>query len=348
MKFALVSWSKGKDKDALSIVPVNWIVDFDPENSKKEYLIECRCIGGKRPTNGWTVETAHILQLAENESTLKTAEQKLLQEDLPKSKKRKRVPNKLYLDTQEVEQVAKKKNYRLIAARQSELEVLRQEEPNLSPVGTSLEALEEEIRALREENKRLQDQQSVGSSAASKDLETKVKALHKENTRLCKMAVKEIPSLLAAVRTLISDKITESSSNGDETEYEASVALPSPPQPTPPKPTSVPLGNDDSTRVSAHCWETAKAQPTAKAMARTLLLGLFSIDVLLKSNLTGGVNKVDPSAERRQPLDPKKLTALLNAVVQQHPGAKIPDIRTAINKKICELRHQEKKKSMDN
>ncbi|KAK2832633.1 hypothetical protein Q7C36_016095 [Tachysurus vachellii] len=67
-----------------------------------------------------------------------------------------------------------------------------------------------------------------------------------------------------------------------------------------------------------------------------------------RSNLTGGVNKVDPSAEIRQPLDPKKLTALLNAVVQQHPGAKIPDIQTAITKRICELRHQEKKKSMDN
>ncbi|KAK2868908.1 hypothetical protein Q7C36_000779 [Tachysurus vachellii] len=159
------------------------------------------------------------------------------------------------------------------------------------------------------------------------------------------MAVKEIPSLLAAVRTLSSDKITESSSNGDETEYEA---LPSPPQPTSPKPTSVPLENDDSTRVFAHCWETAEAQPTAKGMACTLLLGLFSTDVLLKSNLTGGVNKVDPSAEIRQPLDPKKLTALLNAVVQQHPGAKIPDIQTAIKIRICELRHQEKKKSMDN
>ncbi|XP_077063578.1 uncharacterized protein LOC143715715 [Siphateles boraxobius] len=305
---------------------------------------------------GSTRDTSHRYSesvrkcLSEKESTLKTAERKLLQEDLPKSKKRTRVPNKLYLDTQEEtgEQVAKKKNYRLIAARQSELDVLPQEEPNHSPVGTALEALEEEIRALREENERLHDQQSVGSSAASKDLETQVKALHKENTRLRKMAVKEIPSLLAAVRTLISDKITESSSNGGESEYEASVALSSPPQPTSPKPTSVPLGNDDSTRVSAHCWETAKAQPTAKGMARTLLLGLFSIDVLLKSNLTGGVNKVDPSAERRQPLDPKKLTALLNAVVQQHPGAKIPDIRTAINKRICELRHQEKKKSMDN
>jgi len=78
----------------------------------------------------------------------------------------------------------------------------------------------------------------------------------------------------------------------------------------------VALGNDDSTRVSAHCWETAKAQPTAKGMARTLLLGLFSIDVLLKSNLTGGVNKVDPSAERRQPLDPKKLTALLSKTIR--------------------------------
>ncbi|MED6271894.1 hypothetical protein CHARACLAT_024889 [Characodon lateralis] len=80
-------------------------------------------------------------------------------------------------------------------------------------------------------------------------------------------------------------------------------------------------------------------------MARILLLGLFSVDVLLKSNLTGGVHKVNPSAERHQPLDPKKHKALLKVVVQQHPGTKISDIRTAINKRICELRH--KKKSMD-
>ncbi|MEQ2250030.1 hypothetical protein ILYODFUR_035736 [Ilyodon furcidens] len=145
------------------------------------------------------------------------------------------------------------------------------------------------------------------------------------------------------VKTLITDKITESSSYEGESEYEASVAQPSPPQLASPKPASVQLGNDDSTRVSAHCWETAKAQPTAKGMTRTLLLALFSVDVLLKSNLTGGVNKVNPSAEQCQPLDPKKLKAFLEAVVQQHPGPKIPDIRMAINKRICELRHQEKK-----
>ncbi|XP_063741954.1 uncharacterized protein LOC134866000 [Eleginops maclovinus] len=220
MKFALVSWSKGKDKDALSVVPVNWIVDFDPKDSNKEYLIECG---------------------SEKESTLKTAEQKLLQEGTPKSKKRKRVPNKFFLDTQEetVEQVGKKKNYKVKAARQSELEVLSREEPNLSPVDTS-EALEEENRALREENKILWDQLSGGSPAGSKDLETQVKALNKENTRLRNMAVKEIPSLLLAVKTLISNKITSSSlsSYGGESEYEASVALPSPHQPTSPKPTS--------------------------------------------------------------------------------------------------------------
>ncbi|XP_047244539.1 uncharacterized protein LOC124882285 isoform X1 [Girardinichthys multiradiatus] len=286
---------------------------------------------------------------SEKESTLKIAEQKLLQEDLPMSKKRKRVLNKLFLDTpkETVEQVAKKKNYKFIAARQSEFEILSQEEHKVTLVETGSEALEDEIRALREENKRLRDQQSVGSSAAIKNLEIQVKALNKENTRLRQMALKDIPSLLVAVKTLVSDKITESSSDEGESKYETSVAQPSSAQLASPKPASVQLGNDDSTRVSAHCWETAKAQPTVKGMARTLLLGLFSVDVLQKSNLTGGVNKVNPSAERRQPPDPKKLKALLEAVVQQHPGAKIPDIRTAINKRICELRHQEKKKTMD-
>lgn len=78
------------------------------------------------------------------------------------------------------------------------------------------------------------------------------------------------------------------------------------------------LGNDESTRVTAHCWETAKAQSTAKGMARTLLLGLFNIEVLLKSNLTGGINKIQPSAERCQALDPKKLTALLGKTIRNN------------------------------
>nr|XP_046229934.1 uncharacterized protein LOC124050977 [Scatophagus argus] len=299
---------------------------------------------------------ASVFLLTEKESTLKIAERELLEEDQPKGKKRKRLPNKLYLNTQEesVGLVAKKKNYKLLASRRSELEVLSQDEPILSSEDT--ETLADEIKALKEENQRLREQQSGESSAATKDLESQLKALNKENTRLRKIAVKEIPSLLAAVRTLIADKVTSSSSYEGESEYEASAATPSsaaaspppPASPTPPKSTTVKLGNDDSTRVSAHCWETAKAQATAKGMARTLLLGLFSVEVLLKSNLTGGLNKVDPTAERRQPLDPVKLKALLDAVVQKHPGVKISEIRTALNKRICELRHQQKIKSMVN
>ncbi|KAJ8333443.1 hypothetical protein SKAU_G00414510 [Synaphobranchus kaupii] len=53
----------------------------------------------------------------------------------------------------------------------------------------------------------------------------------------------------------------------------------------------VKLGDDCNVTVSSHCWETAKGQATASGMTRVLLLGLFPIEVLLKSNLTGGKNK---------------------------------------------------------
>lgn len=70
------------------------------------------------------------------------------------------------------------------------------------------------------------------------------------------------------------------------------------------------LRNDGTVTVSSHCWETAKASTTPSGMARVLLMGLFSVDVLLKSNLKG-VSKLDPTADRRQALDPRKLQALL-------------------------------------
>ncbi|KAJ7990690.1 hypothetical protein DPEC_G00303010 [Dallia pectoralis] len=83
-------------------------------------------------------------------------------------------------------------------------------------------------------------------------------------------------------------------------------------------------------------------------MARVLLMGLFSLDVLLKSNVKGGVSKLDSSAERRQALDPRILQALQAAVVNQFPTAKEADVRKSINRRICELRHQVKRKSVEN
>ncbi|KAJ8000990.1 hypothetical protein DPEC_G00186170 [Dallia pectoralis] len=119
---------------------------------------------------------------------------------------------------------------------------------------------------------------------------------------------------------------------------------------TPCRPSQVKIGIDGTVTVSSHCWETAKACTTPNGMERVLLMGLFSLDVLLKSNVEGGVSKLDSSAERRQALDPRILTryTLQAAVVNQFPTAKEADVRKSINSRICELRHQVKRKSVEN
>lgn len=63
-RYALVSWTKGPDKDAVIIVPTNWIIDFDPTDTSRTYLVECRMANTKKPVNGWQVEHAVVPQLA--------------------------------------------------------------------------------------------------------------------------------------------------------------------------------------------------------------------------------------------------------------------------------------------
>lgn len=62
-KFALITWTNGPDKDAISIVESKWIVDFDPTDLSTSYLAECRS-NTRKPTNGWPVESAKVLQLS--------------------------------------------------------------------------------------------------------------------------------------------------------------------------------------------------------------------------------------------------------------------------------------------
>ncbi|XP_077371295.1 uncharacterized protein LOC144031862 [Festucalex cinctus] len=163
------------------------------------------------------------------------------------------------------------------------------------------------------------------------------------------MVVKEIPALLVEVKKLVSHN-TATNENVDnrptkdavgpdaESDYlgETSLCILR-------GPTQVKIGKDDVT-ISAHCWESARACTTPNGMARVLLMGLFDVEVLLKSNLKGGRSKLDPNSERRQAFDPRKLQALKDAVVQQFPGAKEADVRKSINNRICELRHQVKRK----
>ncbi|KAL6487692.1 hypothetical protein MHYP_G00043180 [Metynnis hypsauchen] len=176
-RYALISWTKGPDKDAISIVPTSWIIDFDPADTSRAYLVECRMTNTKKPVNGWQVEHAVVLQLAEKESTLKSAEQKLLNVDLPKDHKRPRKPKRLFFDEDEDAETncetARKKKPKLAAQRQAEEEILF-EDSQLAPGIQSPEGCS-----------------SKESAGQIRDLQIQMKALQKENTRLRHMVVKD-------------------------------------------------------------------------------------------------------------------------------------------------------------
>ncbi|KAK5934059.1 hypothetical protein CgunFtcFv8_014483 [Champsocephalus gunnari] len=251
----------------------------------------------------------------------------VLMSDTPKDHKRSRKPKRLFGDDDEEQDI--------IPSGDGDCEIPKKKKPTLA----AQRRTEEEI--ITEEKQLAQGTRRPGESSSNdktqiRELQSQVKTLQKENSRLRNMLVKEIPTLLGEMTKCLSNNPTKVSECEGETV-------------TPCKPSEVTLGNDGETTVSAHCWETAKAQSTANGMARTLLMGIFSVDVLLKSNLTGGLNKVDPTAERRQALDGKKLEALLDAVKKRFPGIKTSDLRKSINTRICELRHQVKRKNkMDN
>ncbi|XP_073718571.1 uncharacterized protein [Misgurnus anguillicaudatus] len=119
----------------------------------------------------------------------------------------------------------------------------------------------------------------------------------------------EIPALLVDVRKLVSistttNKDVEDHSTKDVNDPNAESDSPGETSIcTPSRPSQVQIGNDGTVTVSSHCWETAKACSTPNGMAMVPLMGLFSVDVLLKSNLKGGVSKLDPTADRRQALE---------------------------------------------
>ncbi|CAM4501517.1 unnamed protein product [Leuciscus chuanchicus] len=171
----------------------------------------------------------------------------------------------------------------------------------------------------------------------TRDLQSQIKALQKENTPNSLLVdVTKLVSINTTSKDVVDRPTKDAESDGPG---ETSLC-------TPCRPSQVKIGNDGTVTVSSHCWETAKACTTPNGMARVLLMGLFSVDVLLKSNLKGGVSKLDPCADRLQALDPRKLQALLDAVVNQFPTAKEADVRKSINSRICELRHQVKCKSV--
>ncbi|XP_042630006.1 uncharacterized protein LOC109107999 isoform X1 [Cyprinus carpio] len=289
-------------------------------DTSRTYLVGCRFANIKKPVNGWQAEYPVVLQFAE--STLKSAERDLIKADTPKDPKRLRKLNRLFIENEDSTltgytncHIPRKKKLKLAAQRRAENDILSEANQFTPAIQSPEESLMNEFAA-----------QII-------ELQKQVKALQKKNRRLHNMVVQEIPALLVDMRQILNEK--------NPTKYVCEIE--SEGESAPIKSSKVKLG---TTTVSAHCWATAKAQSTASAMARVLLMGLFSVDVLLKSDLTGGINKFNPTAERHQVLDQEKLQALLDAVVKQHPGTRVSHIRKTINIIIWELRHQHKQENM--
>ncbi|MGH0127790.1 UNVERIFIED_CONTAM: hypothetical protein FKN15_032095 [Acipenser sinensis] len=84
-------------------------------------------------------------------------------------------------------------------------------------------------------------------------------------------------------------------------------------------------------------WALANNSHTATSFVRTLLVNLFPLDVLLKSNLRG---RSKDTTEHRPALDATKIDAIYRATLQKWPNTPQAFIGSAINGKLAELRNK--------
>ncbi|XP_041107757.1 uncharacterized protein LOC121316718 isoform X3 [Polyodon spathula] len=203
-----------------------------------------------------------------------------------------------------------------------------------------------------------------GLHARVHQLEKEKAEMEAENKRLKDMLVNEIPSLLSTMRHTFAARIETTSSDcfvSDEdckTSCSDSVCS-TPTFPTPPA--DIEGSNMQSMCASANVtnsvevykgsnvysegmvWKAAIQANSATAMARTLLLGVFDMDTLLRSNLRGGKSKRANYADQKEGLDPLKLDAIYNATLKKFPNAKRGQIGVGINSKLSEIRFRYRK-----
>ncbi|XP_051534723.1 uncharacterized protein LOC127429642 [Myxocyprinus asiaticus] len=95
---------------------------------------------------------------------------------------------------------------------------------------------------------------------------------------------------------------------------------------------------------SFKCSSDANYTQTATSMVRVLLMAAFPLEVLIHSNLKGGMSKTDCGAERRSALDKDTMAATYVAVMKRFPNVSRGALGIAVNSKLGELRLLVKKK----
>ncbi|XP_051535408.1 uncharacterized protein LOC127430014 isoform X2 [Myxocyprinus asiaticus] len=185
--------------------------------------------------------------------------------------------------------------------------------------------------------------------------------LNKENERLKNEILEKIPSLLLATEHLLREPMKSNADVPEMSKTPSHVPLSHAPKPlesnadfldVPKAPSKaslsgsakcssdanyVELAHGTGIKILKHQWTSALQTQTATSMVRALLMAAFPLEVLIHSNLKGGMSKTDCGAERSA-LDKDTMAAIYVAVKKRFPNVSRGALGIAVNSKLGELR----------
>ncbi|XP_051535414.1 uncharacterized protein LOC127430014 isoform X3 [Myxocyprinus asiaticus] len=168
--------------------------------------------------------------------------------------------------------------------------------------------------------------------------------LNKENERLKNEILEKIPSLLLATEHLLREPMKSNADVPEMSKTPSHVPLSHAPKPLESNADFLDHNSkifSDGDMVpkapsKASLSGSAKTQ-TATSMVRALLMAAFPLEVLIHSNLKGGMSKTDCGAERSA-LDKDTMAAIYVAVKKRFPNVSRGALGIAVNSKLGELR----------
>ncbi|KAJ8346668.1 hypothetical protein SKAU_G00280690 [Synaphobranchus kaupii] len=177
--------------------------------------------------------------------------------------------------------------------------------------------------------------------------------LKEENCHLKDLLVKEIPGVLSAMKQSVR---TYSPTSSSEVSFQSSSS----PRPQPSSHSPVPQMSRESSDeafsemveiysgTQVFCdklsWAAAVNASSVSVFVRTLVMSVFPVDVLLKSNLRGQIRE---GKQSKEPLDNKKIDAIFRATLKKWPNTTPSQIGSAINAKLNELRSKKRREDKE-
>ncbi|XP_056605045.1 uncharacterized protein LOC130421268 [Triplophysa dalaica] len=372
MSFALVEWKEETDNESWSIVSTTQIKNFDKNDfldgldETSVYLIEWRGGLKKKPKGGWPLYEATVHKIAERQSTLEKIMRTQHHSSPKLLTKRKYRPNPRFaeeetgnnrpsspkkkqasvgnLDKELLEKIKVHHGLPLISSAATVVAPTSPGSASLTPPlpkcpttpssappspGSSTKSPLPKCPAAPSSAPPASPP-SLSPASPLADIIGQLKAenevLRHELENLKTNVVSQMPKLLNTMCKL--GQWLEA----NEQSSQKQMALPSS------LPENLEIHPGSGVYVPRNVLWSASHANSPTTMARMLLLGVFDIEVLLKSNLRGGKSRNANSEETKEALDRDKINAIMNAVIQKFPGTTRGQIGTAINQKVTELR----------